>query len=211
MSVADWFNGKSAAELDAIEFQGRRLYADAIRRKDARTGEVRERKVRLRVPSAADKAVAAIDAIQWVRRMATERRVKVPDLLTKEQAEGLVGAARFDDLDTLCILTRSIFEHDAPHDPLYLDAAQLERDHDPSSLEELWQKLDELRKLEDPRELGELDEQKFWAVVATIAMRRNCSPLAVIDGSTLDSFIISMAVRLQSYRMPRSGSPSTET
>lgn len=210
MSVADWFNGKSAAELDALEFQGRRLYAATIRRKDPRTGEVRERKVRLRVPSAADKAMAAIDALQWVRRMASERRVKLPELFTKEQAEGLVGAERFDALDTLCILARSVYEHDAPHDPLHQDAETLEREYDHGSLEELWSKLDQLQKIEDPREQA-LDEEQFLAVVATIAKRRNLSPLAVIAGPALDSFVISMAVRLQSYQTPKSGSPSTET
>jgi hypothetical protein len=193
--VEDWLAGKTSVDFDAIEEGGRALYPDIIRRRDPKTGELQQVHIMLRVPNHIETMRARIKALDWC-----QRELKLPTRPTKEDAERIFGADYFDELDTLFILEKAIRDKDpvGGGHPQYMVAEDLVKLHPKTSIIDVFQRVSFYQKIEDPR-LPELEEGQFMQVVAGIARARNCGPLVVIDGRAQTSFIVSMAVRLQSF------------
>jgi len=209
-SVLEWLGGKSPEELDVVEFEHRSLYPDTIKRRNPKDpSEILEKPIRLRVPNSRDRALARLDALQWAAELMKQQGHKPPEALTIPNAEACFGRVYFDELDTKCLLARCILEHDAPH-MQYLLPELLDKNHEHASLMELWDRLNFYVSLEQVQ-VQELTEERFLAIVAAIDRRRNLSPFVAIGGSARDSFIISMASRLQSFLTRSCCSPSTET
>jgi hypothetical protein len=209
-AIADWFAGKSEAELDVIEVGHRALYSDSVKKRDRKVpGKLQEVPVRLRVPNSRDKAMARLDALSWAKKLMSEAGYKAPERLTIEDAQAVLGAVYFDELDTKCLIARCTREHEPPHEQ-YMLYEMLDTLHEHASLMDLWDRLCFYQELEDVR-VSELTEEQLLAVVAAIDGVRNLSPLVVIAGSARDSCIVTMACRLQSYLKRSSCSPSTAT
>jgi hypothetical protein len=201
-AVARWLKGKTLEELEAVEQQGRALYPDTIKRYNtAKKGQIEEISVLLRVPTTTEQVRSRVGALDQAKKLC--RLDKRPTLA---EAEGLLGASYFDNLDTIQLLSLCILDAeplDGAH-PRYMLPEDLDRMHPRGALLEIYERLNHYTALEDPR-LGEVTEEQFHHVVAAIARCGNLSPLLVIGGSGRDSFIVSMASRLASSQTPPSG------
>lgn len=202
-TIAEWFKGKTLAELDIIEHAGRQLYPDALKHKRLKDGVILEKPVYLRTPSMGDTGLARGDCLEWVRKL---RRIDGP--IDVDRATAAVGATVFENMDTVCLLARCTRTREPPY-PQYLVAELLDAQYPMATIYELFDRLDFYMRMEDPR-VSELSEDMFFAAVENIARVRNTSPLVAIGGLERDSFITTMAVRLQSFRTLKSSLPSTE-
>lgn len=203
-AVADWFAGKDPAELEVLEYEigNQRLYPDSLKRRcRADRTKFEEVKVRIRVPTSRDKALAKLDALVWARELAGEvsGMRDLPPTFTIKDAEAYLGAFYFDELDTKCIVARCTHEWEAPHGQ-YMLPQMLDKHHEHASILDVWDRLLFWNEHQDVRH-GELTEQQFIQVLAAIDRVRNVSPLAAIGGSARDSCIVSMAVQLRSFLM----------
>jgi len=170
-------------ELEAIEFNDRLLFPHTIVR--IRAGGKREKiPVMLRVPREPETRAARIKAREWAQDIGLNPQLD-PDL--------------FDNLDTMVVLADAIRNTAAPHEPWVPDPRELEAQYDRPSLEAAWARLEALRRVIDPR-TDELDEESFLALVAMIAKKAEIDPLVALDSDGQTSFIVRMAVRLQSYQ-----------
>lgn len=203
-SVAEWFAGKSLADLEVIEHEGRRFYAESIKRRDPKTGTVVEQPVLLRTPDTTTQALARQDALAWAQKLT---KSKAP--LKISEAEAILGASIFEDMDTVCLLARCTFKREMPG-AMYRLYEFFEEGHTKAAIYELFARLDFYMLQEDPRAHA-ISEEEAWQAVGAIARVRHCGPLVAIAGSARDSFITFMASRLHSYRTLNAGSPSTET
>lgn len=201
-AVAKWLEGKTLAELDAVELAGRALYPETLKRYNtAKRGAVEEIAIMLRVPTTLEQARSRVAALEQVQKIC--RLDKRP---TMAEAEAILGSTYFDNLDTVQLLSLCILDAeplDGVH-PRYMFADDLDRCHPRGSLLEVFERLNHYSSLEDPR-IGEVTEDQFNQVVAAIARIGNLSPLLVIDGSARDNFMITMARRLVIFQTPQSG------
>ena len=206
-TLEEWLAGKRPEELDVIELQGRPLYLDAIKRRDPKTRELKEVPVRVRVPNTLDKATSRLDALKWAQKIAREKDMPPP--LDLGAAERMFGSAYFDEMDSMALLARCTLDVEPPHAQFML-VELLVPNYERGSLLELWARLN-LYLSWETLQVEDITEERFLKAVAAIDTVRNLSPLVGIVGAQQDSFIISMAVRLQSYLTPKPSSPSTES
>lgn len=202
--MPSWMDGKTAADLDIIEADGRAAVLATIDQRDAKTGEVKQAPVRIWPPNHLDRAKARIDALEWVREIA-----QLKDRPTWTEACEMLGEAYVDQLDTVCLLARCTRDHDAPQHQ-HLTPQALDHAYGRGALMQLWEKLGHLTQQQDPR-VDDLSEEQFWALVGAIDRARNAGPLVGISGPARDSFVLGMAQRLATSRKPSSSSPSTAT
>lgn len=191
--IGKWLDGKTPADFSALEQEGRVLYPDVIQRRDTKKDQLLEVPVMLRVPLTSETVRARFGALDWVQKMG-----KLPQRPTKEQAEALIGADYFDDLDTTCLLEHCILDIEPMPSgvhPKYMTAHFLDKLHPRAALHDVHARLSFYQAIEDPR-VHELTEAQFVQTVAAIARVRNLSPLVAIDGRAHGSFIASMAARL---------------
>ncbi len=191
--IGKWLEGKTPADFNALEQDGRVLYPDAILRRDTKADRLLEVAVLLRVPTVSETVRARISALDWVAELSGAKTRP-----TKEQAEALIGGNYFDDLDTICLLEHCIVDIEPLPDgtnPKYMTAKFLEKMHPKTSLHDVYARLSFYQAVEDPR-IHDLTEEQFIQSVAAIARVRNVSPLVAIDGRAHGSFIVSMAERL---------------
>ncbi len=199
--VAAWFAGKTFEELGAIEHSGHLLFPDALRKRGPKGEEVRV-EVMVRVPTDLDRSLARIDALEFVRDQAKSAR----NIETVDQARAAVGPEVFENLDTTAIVARCTFERKPPHQQFLLLPLLL-ASWPRSSVYDLFDRIDYLSDLIDPR-MGELTEEQIWLAVGAIAKVRNISPLGAMRGPLQSSFIVRMADLLWNSAMRPSSSPS---
>lgn len=200
-TVAQWLAGKSPAEFDAIEQDGRALYPEMLMRRSPKSGNLEEQKVLLRVATTMEMMRSRLRALDWCKK---EMGMKTRP--TKEEAESYFGVEYFDNVDTVHLLSFCILDVtplvDGTH-PQYLTPEFLDKMHPRSALHAIFDRLNFYQAIEDPR-IHDLTEDQFGQAVAGIAKARNLSPLVVIDGRAHASFVITMAERLSSYLTPAS-------
>lgn len=203
-AAANWINGKTSEDFSILESEdGRQSYAEVVNRRNAK-GDLESVRVRVWPPDPLDKAKARVDALEWVQQIA-----KLDARPTWTSACELLGETYVDQLDTVCLLARCIRDHDDPnHQHLAYD--ELLRRYRFAPLMELWEKLDYISVLQDPR-ANELGEEDFWRLVDGIDKAKNVGPLAAISGRARDSCVLTMACLLAASRRNSSSSPSTAT
>lgn len=171
---------RSWADLQVLEFQGHLLFPFQIVRYTTSGRELID--VALQVPREPISRKARLQARAWAKRVDLNPTLDM-DL--------------FDNMDTMCLLSLCIRNITAPHEPWEPDPEVLEDRYERPSLDAAWARIEALRMVIDPQE-GVVDEDTFALLVATIAKKGNIDPLAVLDSSGLQSFIVRMASLLQS-------------
>ena len=198
MDAREWLKGKTLADLDAIEFHGRLLFPDVVKRAKS-DGTFEEVPVLVRVPRHPETLEARVEAAALFKKRGLDRD-KDSDL--------------FDEYETLAILARCMRDPKPPHDqhaPIdWLLSGDPDKGYDLPSLFEVWEHMKLYQALMDPR-ITEPTQEDVVAAVLAIDRVRNLTPFAAIAGPALDSFVISMAVLLASYLRHSSSSRSTET
>lgn len=202
--LIDWFAGKTRESLHAIEAGGRTLWPDTIKRRKA-GGAIEEVPCMLRAPSTDEKGRATLMANE---KIAKRVGIKTGPL-TRDQAASYVGIEAYTEYETVALMSLCVLEPKPQYAQMYLydffaDVVPV------GSLYDVYTRVDYYAKLEDVR-ISDLSEEMFLALVKTIAKVENLSPLVAIGGYARDSFIASMAVRLQSCLTQPSCSPSPET
>ena len=203
-AIQRWLDGKTPADFDAIEVEGRTYYPETIRRRNPQGEGLQEVKVLMHTPNNIELMRARVDALDLCARL-TGRKTRP----TRDEAIAVFGAQYFDDIDTICLLSYCLHDADplnAGKDkpaayPRYMLPEYLDRYHPRAALHDVYARLSFYQAIEDPR-VHELDEDEFVQTIHAIAKARNLSPLVVIDGRAHDSYIVSMAVRLSSYLTP---------
>jgi len=193
-------------ELEVIESGGRACYRDKLKRKDPKTGETQEVPVMVRAPNTLDKAHSRLEALAWAQKLAKDHGQAEPRDV--KAAEALYGAY-FDELDTMCLLSRCVLEVEPPHDP-YMLPEMLVAHHPRATLLDIWERL-AIRVSQEDIRASELTESEVLAMVAEIDRRRDLGPLAAIALHARDSFVLTTASLLQSYLTGKRSSPSTAT
>jgi hypothetical protein len=197
-----WLEGKTWDDLKAIEVSGQVLFPEVLRRRGAGGGEVEE-KVLLRVPTEEDRVLARVDAMAYLAQRHKRR------LDTVEDARKFIGDDRFDAVEVHALVARCVHNPEAPKQQHML-LSVLIGSYAASSIFDLYDKLDKLAGLLDPR-VESLTDEQFFMAVGVIAKIANISPLAGMRGATQSDFIVRMAQDLWASRQPKSPSPSGET
>jgi hypothetical protein len=203
-----WAKGKTVENLEIVIENGEPLYPDAICKIDFEKRALVDHPVYLRVPSQLRDGPGARRGARLPGRPRQDPR----DKFDEETAIKFFGRAQFEHTENLHILERSIRRRGDPK-RVYMIATELDRNHPAPALMATLDKLAALRKIVDARltEAELTDEKTFWSVVGGIAKTGNLSPLVVIAGQDLDSFLTSMAARLWSFQTASSSPPSSES
>lgn len=192
--VAYELSSKKWEELEAIEFNDRLLFPDVlhVRKKN---GEFEAVKITFRVPRLPEIREARAEA----KRMAREAEID-PD----------VDKDLFGDLDISCLLWHAIRNNTAPYEPYEVDVEALEKKFDRDVLKLAWAKLEGYRRVVDPRPAA-ITREQVLAVVASIAKKRDISPLHVFDGPAQSGCVVFMASLLQKFLTSEPSKPSSES
>lgn len=189
---------KTWEELGVLEHEGRLVFPATIRRR-TKSGEIETIDICLRPLRRDERRSARLSARAWAHKLNLDPE-KDPEL--------------FEDLDTLCCLARAIREAKPPHEQ-HQQPEWLESHYDTGSLAELWDRLNVLTEMLDPR-VDAHDEDTFWKLVLAIGRARNCLPLTGYAPRAQQTFILSMAQQallsptLKSF-LERSGSSTPES
>lgn len=159
---------------------------DLIKRK--KDGTFENTPIMIRVPREHEMRKARIRARGWAKKEGLEPDID-PDL--------------FDNMDSMCVLSVAIRNNTVPYEPYEPDPERLEKVYDRVCLDALWAKLEAYRQVIDPR-VANLSEEETLAIIGVIAKARNVIPLAALGGASQNSFVVTMAVRLQSLLAPKS-------
>lgn len=151
-------------ELEVIEHAAGQLMFPAVVRRRLASGEVRETKVRVRIPQADDHTQARIAVVEWFRRLELDRK-EDKDL--------------FDHLEQLCILARAIRSYDAPH-PQFAKEEDLAT-YDEGCIKDIQEQIELFKKQQDPRK-EIVTEEDFWRMTIAVAKERDLRPLAATVG-----------------------------
>jgi len=193
--LKSWLEGKTADDLDVIEFADRPAYLETINRRNPSSGVRESLKVRICAPSHLDRAKARIEALEWCTKVAKHKGAR----LNWGEACNIFGEVYVDEMDTVCLVARCCRDEDDPqHQHMHYES--LDAFYGRASIVDLWERLCLLDAWTDPR-VDDVDEDDFWAVVERIDKVKNASPLVAIAGGARDGFVTSMASRLMSYRL----------
>jgi len=163
-------------EVEVLEHNEYLLFPAVILKRQT-SGKFEEVKVRMRVPREHEMRLA--------RKLA--REIMVEDGLDwKEDAD------LFTNVETWCILARSIRDYTAPFSPYDPDPRSLEMRYDKSSLMALWAKLDALSRIVDPRP-DDLSSAEVIGLIVAIAREENTGPLVDYASPAQSSCIVTMA------------------
>lgn len=194
--LREWLAGKTAADFDLIEAGGRIFFPDVVHRVRS-GGKFEETPVLVAVPRPVEKAAARREALTLFAKWKLDRE-KDGDL--------------FDMIDKFAILARAIRTRDDGHGqafPLeWLLSDRPDEGFEERSLWAVWERMKAYENLIDPA-ITEPDEEEVIAAAQGIARVRNLSPLAVISGPELDSFVVCMATILCTCLARSPSSPST--
>ncbi len=194
----EWLKGKTAADLDLIEYGGRVFFPEVIHRLK-KGGKFEEVPIAVCIPRAPERAIARRDAIA---------------LATKWKLDRDKDADQFDTLDTMAQLAHAIRTPEEPHGQAYplewLLSTKEEEGFEERSLWAVWERVKAYTEIIDPR-ITEPSTEEVIAAVVAIDHVRNLTPLAAIAGPALDSFVVSMASMLCTYLRQQPSAPSTAT
>ncbi len=192
--VAYELSAQKWEELEAIEFSDRLLFPDVLHVRK-KSGEFEQIKVAFRVPRSPE-----------LREARAEARV----LAKENEIDPELDKDLFGDLDCSCILWRAIRNSTAPYEPYALDVEELEKKFDRDVLKLAWAKLEGYRRVVDPRPAA-ITREQVLAVVASIAKKRDISPLHVFDSPAQSSCVVFMACLLQRFLTLEPSKPSSES
>lgn len=173
----DAFGGRTWEELEVREHPdtGQLMFPAVIRRRTA-SGQVRENKVLVRVPSPEDTFTARANARKELKkRELDEDRDK--DLF--EQLEQL-------ELLALCVRTETGAQFQKARDF---------HDYDEGCLQDIQEQLMRFKAELDPRDRVQ-SEEGFWRLVVDVARSASIGPLADTDGRDHEPFVVRMATEL---------------
>ena len=202
--VAEWLKGKTAEDLDVLEFGGRVYFPETIHRlkrkaKDGKGAVFEPVPVAVCVPRAPEKALARRDALKLAADWKIDR---------KEDAD------LFEMIDRFALLAHAIRTPNEPHGqafPLaWLVSTREGEGFDERSLDALYERLRAYEDIVDPRITDPMTEEEVMQAAFAISRVRNLTPLAVMSGRGLDSCVIGMATILCKYQTLLLSSPSTE-
>ncbi len=178
--TVEWLKGRTIEEMQAIEAGGRILFPDTVKRA-RKDGTFDEILICVRVPRPSEKQQARADAVRIFKKQGLDRA----------QDEDL-----FEELDTLAILARAMRDRAPPHDQFqpveFLLSGDEKNGFDLGSLYEVWERLKVYQSMIDPR-LDVVTEDDVVAAVLAIDMVQNLSPLVVMAGGAMDTFVVRMA------------------
>jgi hypothetical protein len=203
-TASAWLEGKTVAELEAIEHEGRVLIPEAMRFVGA-NGKERLDRYYMRIPTEGERGMARLKAVRLVAEHMgpdAKRAMGAGDTWTIAKAQAVIGADVFENFDTTCIVAASLREWDAPHGPAFLPEILITT-YLPATIFDAFERLDFYSKLYNPR-LAELTDDDFWKAVAGIAKTKNLGPLAVMRGDAQTSFVVRMAETLWTSHPPSS-------
>lgn len=205
-SLKEWARGKRLADLLLSQVGDEQFIRERLVRYDFVHKSLGEVEVLVKVPSQKDFVRARVEALEALAKE-TKRDVKT---FGTDDAIRLFGTQRWDSFELVYLYARLLRRVDNPAQS-YMIAPLLDECHPPAALKELDTRVTEAIKLMDRRldldDIGE-NEAVFWAVVRAIAEGQNLSPLAVIAGHALDSFVIFMALQLATLTAKQSSEPS---
>jgi hypothetical protein len=195
--VDEWMKGKTAADFNTIEFGGRLLWPDKIRKLKP-GGDFEEIEVCLRVPRWDEELTAVAQASALLKERGLER----------EEHEAI-----YETAEQLAKVALAIREPKSPHgqwQPFEHLIGSKEMGVETRELFGVWQRVELYGRLQDAR-LAEIDEPTAVAIAHAVAEVRNLSPLVAIAGEGVDSCVISMATSLVRCLTDKSYSPLPAT
>lgn len=185
-------------DLGVLEHEGRLLFPEKIWKRDRRSGKFVGVDVILVVPRGPE--------LRKARREAYE-------LLKEDGLDPVKDRDQFKDLEDLCILWYAIRDpaptnegEFPPH--LAADPRDLEKRFDRPSLDQVYNRLDKLRRAIDPKVSG-LSAGELAAITAAMVARQDLAPLAACDGATQHSLLITLAALHQAFVMANSSAGSS--
>ena len=199
-----WLEGKTLEELHAIEAGGRTLFPDAFRQLDSK-GVEKLTPVLVTPPTQMLRAQARLDAVALVREMN-----KGAACATVADAQALVGADVFEDLDTCAIVARCCYEPGSPDTPAYLLRILLQS-FPPTTIIDMLDRITFYASLLDPRRPAPLTDAEVVAVAKAVKRAGNLTPLLAIAVEQQRDFMLSAVCLLADSRTPPSSSTSSGT
>lgn len=202
-TLREWLKGKTAADLGMIEHAGRMHFPDKVFRL-GKDGTFIEVPVLVRVPRIAEKAQARREAIELFNKWKLDRD-KDDDYFATLNRFAILSHAIRDPED-------GVGRGEPPQfQPLeWLMSREPGKGFDDASLWNIWERVKIYDELLEPGITEPTTEDVIAAVIGIDAVR-NLSPLAVIAGSAVEPFVISMAVHLASFLRGKPSLQSTET
>jgi hypothetical protein len=187
--------GRDWAGLEVLERDGRLYFPDKIYRRRA-DGEFEGVDVLLQVPREPD--------LRWARMQARRLAAASDPPLDLDRDADLVS-----NLESMCLISRCMRDADVPAREYDPDPEHLEASWEKPALTQIYEKLDRLMQVVDPRPES-IDEGQMMAAVAAIVQARNILPLAVFGQGAQVTCVVTMADRLVSLLESKSSSGSSE-
>lgn len=209
-----WIQGKTLEDLKLVRYGRALLTPDAFRSRDEK-GAIVAQPVLIRVPTDLDLDMARLDAIREVQRLARTRLGADTLVTTVDQARQILGAERFETLDTTAVVARCTHEAKLPDNPTdmpqqFMTLELMRTSFNVRQIYDVWNHMELLAHMLDPR-LGEIDEPTFWAFCGAISKVENASPLGAMQGATQNDYVVEASKRLWRYRTSSSSTTSDST
>jgi len=179
--VIEQLLGKDWAGLEVLEQDGRLLFPDKIYRRKA-DGTFHGQDVKLQVPREPDHRWARLEA----RRLASASDPP----LDPDRDRDLI-----ENIEAMCLVSRCMRDPLVPTREYDPDPEHLEASWDKSALTQIYEKLDRLAQVIDPRP-ETIGEDEILAVVAAIVKARSILPLVVYGPAAQNICVVTMADRL---------------
>ena len=193
----EWLKGKTAEDLDLVEFGGRVFIPETIQRVKA-GGKFEAVEVTVCVLRTPEKALARRDAKKLAERWQLDREK---------------DADQFEIIDIFARLSHAIRTKESPHGQAYplewLISNKPDEGFDERSLLAVWERLRVYEDLLDPNIVEPMSEEEVLQTAYAIDRVRNLTPLAATGGRALDSCVIGMASILCKYQTLLLSSQST--
>lgn len=196
--LREWLKGKTAEDLDLIEFGGRVFFPETIHR-IKKGGKFEPVDVVVCVLRPFEKALARRDAVKFAKQWGLDREK---------------DADQFEMLDLFARVSHAIRTKEPPHGQAYglewLLSTKEDEGFDERSLLAVWERARVYEDLIDPRIVEPMTEEEVMQTAFAIDRVRNLTPLVATGGQGLDSCVIGMASILCKYQTLILSSQSTE-
>lgn len=193
----EWLKGKTAADLDLVEFGGRIFFPETIHRLK-KGGKFEPVEVVVCVLRPTEKALARRDAKRFAERWQLDREK---------------DADQFEIIDIFARLSHAIRTKELEHGQAYtldtLVSNKPDEGFDERSLLAVWERIRVYEDLIDPNIVEPMSEEEVLQTAYAIDRVRNLTPLAATGGRALDSCVIGMASILCKYQTLLLNSQST--
>jgi len=167
--------------LEVLELDGRLLFSDKIYRRSV-DGTFSGQDVLLQVPREPD--------LRWARLQARKLAAQSDPPMDLEHDRDLI-----ENLEAMCLVSRCMRDPKVPEREFDPSPEHLEAAWDKGALTQIYEKLDRLAQVVDPRP-ETIGESEMLAVVAAIVKARNILPLAVYAPAAQNICVVTMADRL---------------